>query len=147
MLSDLRSNLCGIAVDCLTSCDDEIVVNVSQCSCDSCGGSPCICAAEYSVGYKDALVCAHSDCLTEYVCCLGKSHGQNGNFCAKLILQSQCCFQSCLVIRVHDSKHCASVKSSVRIEFNAALCIGHLLNTNNNLHCIFSFILFSFNMV
>ena len=138
MLSDLRTNLCGITIDCLTTGNDQIIVKVSQCTCNGSGSSPGISTAQYSVGNQNCFVSTHSQRLTKSICCLGKTHGQYGNFCAELVLQLQCSFQTSLIIGIHDSKHCASVKSSVRIEFNTALGIGHLLNTNNNLHCIFS---------
>ena len=138
MLGNLRTNLSGIAVDCLTSGDDQIIVQVADRACDGLGGSPGICAAQHSVGHQDAVVSAHSQSLTQNLFCLGKSHGDNGNLCAVLILQSQSRFQSCLVVRIHDRQHGSPVQRSVGFEFHAALCIRDLLNTNNNFHCIFS---------
>ena len=34
VLSDLGTNLCGIAVDCLTSGDDKIILKISDRTCD-----------------------------------------------------------------------------------------------------------------
>ena len=35
MLSDLRTNLSSITIDSLTTCDDKIIVELSDCSCNS----------------------------------------------------------------------------------------------------------------
>ena len=85
VLGKLRAYLCGISVDCLTACDDQIVVQVSDSSCQCLGSCPCICSAQYSVCYKDRIVCAHCQCLTKYILCLRKSHGYYGNLCAVLV--------------------------------------------------------------
>ena len=138
MLGNLRSNLCGIAIDSLTACNNQVIIQIADSACDCLGGSPCISATQNSVGYQDSVVSAHSHSFTENLFCLGKTHGDNGNLCAVLIFQSQCSFQTCLVIGIHDRKHCSSVKRTIGFEFNAALCIRYLLNTNNNFHCIFS---------
>ena len=42
---DLRSYLCGITIDCLTAGDDQIVIQIAECTCDCGGGSPCISSA------------------------------------------------------------------------------------------------------
>ena len=34
MLRNLRTNLCGIAVDCLTSGNDQIILQITQCTCN-----------------------------------------------------------------------------------------------------------------
>ena len=49
MLSDLRTNLCSITIDSLTSCDDQIILQVAECSCKGLGGCPGISTAEYAV--------------------------------------------------------------------------------------------------
>ena len=86
VLGDLRANLCGITIDSLTAGDDQIVIQISECSCDGLGGSPGICAAENTVSNQNTLVCAHCEGFAKNCICLRKAHGQNGNLCAVLIL-------------------------------------------------------------
>ena len=136
MLGNLRANLCGIAVDSLAASDDQIIFQVTDRSGQCLGGSPGIRTAEYSVSYENTIICAHSHSLAQNFFCLGKTHCDYGNFSAVFVLQSQCGLQTCLIIRVHDCKHSTSVQRTIGIEFNAALCIRYLLNTNNNFHCI-----------
>ena len=144
VLGKLRTNLCGITIDSLTAGDDQVIIKASYSACQSLGGSPGICTAEYTVGNQNAIVCAHSKSFTKNFISLRKTHGNNGNFCAVLILQAKSCLKSCLVIRVHDSEHCASVKSAVRVEFNSAFGIRNLFNANYNFHGIFTpYLLFS----
>ena len=45
MLGDLRTYLSGIAIDRLTAGDDQIIIKISQCTCDSLGCCPCISTA------------------------------------------------------------------------------------------------------
>ena len=59
VLSDLGTNLCGISVDCLTSGDDEIILKISDSTCDGGGGCPGISTAEYTVCYENCLVSTH----------------------------------------------------------------------------------------
>ena len=59
MLSNLRSNLCGITIDCLTSGNDKIIFKISDSTCDGGGGCPCISTAEDSVSYENCFVSAH----------------------------------------------------------------------------------------
>ena len=34
MFGNLRSNLCCITIDCLTSCDDQVIIEFTECCCD-----------------------------------------------------------------------------------------------------------------
>ena len=136
VLGNLRANLCGIAIDSLTSGKDQIVIKVSESARDRLGCCPGVRAAENSVCYEDAVVRAHRHCLAKNRVCLGKSHRQNSNLRAKLILQLQSCFQRCLVIRIHDGEHGASVERSIGFKFNAALCIRDLLNAYYYFHVL-----------
>ena len=135
VLGDFRSNLSRIAIDCLTAGDDEIIVEVAESACDGYGSSPGICAAESAVSNKDTLVGAHSHSLAENFICLRKTHGENRNLCTVLVLQLKSSLKACLVIRVHDCEHCCSVKSTIGVKYDTALCIRYLLYTNNDFHC------------
>ena len=64
VLGNLRANLCGIAIDCLTAGDDQIIVQVAQCACDGLGGSPGICAAQHTIRHQDRFVRAHGQRFT-----------------------------------------------------------------------------------
>ena len=137
MLRDLWSNLCGITIDSLTACDDQIIINISQSAGNCCRSCPCISTTEYTVCYKNTLVSTHSKCFTKNFLSLWKTHCKNGYFhivFAHIVFNSECCFQTSFIVRVHDGKHSTSVQSTVRIKLNSALCIWNLLNTNYYFH-------------
>ena len=134
MLGDLRSYLSGITVDRLTSCNDQVIVDIAKSTCDRCGGCPCIRTTKHTVCHKDSLVSAHCHCFTKNFFCFGKSHGKNGNLCTVLLFDAKCCFQTSLIIRVHNCKHCTSVKCTIRIEFYSACCVRYLFYTNYYFH-------------
>ena len=138
MLRDLGANLRGIAVDSLTACDNQVILQIADGACNGGGGSPGIRAAQHPVCHQNALVRTHGNGLTQHVRCLGKPHGKHGYLCTVLVFQTQCRLQASFVIRVHNGQHSASIQSSVGIKLNAALGIRNLLNTNDNLHRIFT---------
>ena len=86
VLGNLRADLCSITVDCLASCDDQIIFQIADCTCKGLGCSPGISTAENSVCHKDALISSHSDGLTKYLLCLRQTHGDGRNLCTILIL-------------------------------------------------------------
>ena len=53
MFGNLRSYLCGITIDSLTACDDQIIFQIADSSGNCLGGCPCISAAQYSVSYEN----------------------------------------------------------------------------------------------
>ena len=38
MLGNLRSNLCGIAIDSLTACNNQVIIQIADSACDCLGG-------------------------------------------------------------------------------------------------------------
>ena len=134
MFRNLWSYLCGITVDCLTSCNDQIIINVSKCTGNGCRSSPCICSSQNSVSNKNTIVSSHSHSFAKNFFCFWKSHGKNGNFCTILLFDAKCCFQTSFVIRVHNCKHCTTVKCTIRIKFYSTFCIRYLFNTYYYFH-------------
>ena len=55
MLCNLRANLCCIAVDSLTACDNQVIADFLQSSSQNAGCSVCIGAAEFSCGNQNSL--------------------------------------------------------------------------------------------
>ena len=85
MLCNLRSHLCGIAVDCLTPRDNQIILKVADRACDRGGRRPCIRTAQHPVRHKDSPVRAHRQSLAENLICFRKSHGNHSDFCPILL--------------------------------------------------------------
>ena len=139
MLCDLRSNLRCISIDSLTSCDDQVIVDIPESSGDSCRSSPGISTAEYTVSNEDTVISSHSHSFKKNVLCLWKTHGKYCNSSTRMcFLYTKCSLKTSLVIRVHDRKHCCTVKSSVRVKNYAALGIRNLFNTYYNFHVLFA---------
>ena len=134
VLGNLWTNLCSITIDSLTACDNQIVINVTKRTGNCCRSSPSISTTEYTVCYKDTIVSTHCHCLTKNFFCFWKSHGKNSNFCTCFFFNSQCCFQTGFIIRVHDGKHRTSIQCTVRVKYNAALSIRYLFNTYYYFH-------------
>ena len=134
MLRNLRANLRCIPVNRLAACNNQVIVNISEGARDCRRCRPCICSAKYAVCHKNSLVRAHCHSLAKNLFCFRKSHRKNGNLGAILLFDSKCCFQTSFIIRVHNCKHCTSVKRTIRIELNSALCIRYLFYTNYYFH-------------
>jgi len=134
MLRNLWSYLSGITINSLTTCDDQIIINVSKSTCDRCRSSPSISTTKYTICYQNTVICAHSHCFTKNFLSLWKTHGQYSNLCSCFIFNSKCCFQTCFIIRVHDGKHCTSVQCTIWIKLYSAFGIWNLLYTYYNFH-------------
>ena len=85
VFGNLRTYLCGISIDRLTACDNQIILQISECAGNCCGSSPCISAAKHSVRYKDTLVGTHCHRFTKNLFRFRKTHGYNCNLCAIFI--------------------------------------------------------------
>ena len=134
MLSYLRTNLSRIAIDSLTACDDQIVLEILNCCCNCRRCRPCISAAKRTAGEQNSFVSAHSESFAKSEVCLRRSHGYYCNMSAVLVFQTQSSFQTCLIVRVYDRRNAVSYQCfSYRIDLNF-VCIRNLLNANYNFH-------------
>ena len=76
LLSDLRAYLSGIAVDCLTAAEYDVIslnTDVLDRSCEDLRGCEGIGTAELTAGNQNAFVSAHSDQLTQHALCRGRA--------------------------------------------------------------------------
>ncbi len=134
MFGNLRPNLCRVTVNSLTSGNNQIVINIAKRTGNRRRCCPCICAAKHAVSNEYTFVCAHSHSFTQNFFCLWKSHSKNCYFRTHFIFYFKCCLQAGFIVRIHNGKHRTSVQCTVRIKYNAALCIRHLFNTYYYLH-------------
>ena len=85
MFGNLGTYLCGIAINCLASRDNQVIFQIADGACQRLGSRPCIRTAEYAVRNKDSFVRAHCHSLAEHFLRLRKPHGNYGYFCAVLV--------------------------------------------------------------
>ena len=141
LLSDLGTDLSGIAVDSLTAAHHDIVLlntQSAQSGSQDLGSSVGIGTAELTGGNQHALVSAHGHQLTQHTGSGRGAHGDNGDLAAGGVLQLQGGLNSVHIIGVGDGLHGSTVQSAVGIDSHLAGGIGYLLDTNINLHFDFS---------
>ena len=102
VLGNLRSHLCGVAVDGLTTGDDKVKIHCAQSTGNGAGGGKGIGTAKLAVGQQDSAVNAHSQSLAEDGLCLRKTHCDNGHVCTVFVLQLQGIFKTALVVGIHN---------------------------------------------
>ena len=136
MFRNLRTDLCGITIDSLTAGDDQIIFHILERTCNRAGSRPGIGTAKYTVRDQQCIIRTHCQRFPQNGICLRKTHGEycDLNVFRIRILDAKCRFKACLVIRIHDRKHCLTIQCSVRFEFDAAGSIRNLLNANYNFH-------------
>ena len=134
MLRNLRTNLCGIAVDSLSATENDVCAKLLDSSSDDSGCCECIASCECSVGKKECLVSAHSKSLAKSLLCLHGTHCENGYGCTALFLKLESCLDGSLIVRVDDAGNAITLKSvsdGVNLNFGG---VRHLLNTNDYFH-------------
>ena len=130
LLSNLGTNLSCVTVDSLTTCDDQIIADVLQRCCNDAGCSISIGTTEFSCGYQVSIITTHSQCFSQCNVCLRGAHGNNCYCAAQLFFDSQCSFDTCLVVMVDDRRYTVTNQCAcfgVNLYFN---CIGNLFDTN-----------------
>ena len=138
LFSNLRANLCSVAVDSLTAAENDILranADLVNGSCQDLGSCKGIGTAELTGRYQHAAVSTAGDQLTKHAFCRRRAHGNNNNFAAGLIFQLQGSLNGVQVVGVGDGCHRSTVHGAVSLDSNLALCIGNLFDTNNSFHC------------
>ena len=138
LLSDLRADLCGIAIDCLTAAEHNVLganADLVDGSSQDLAGCEGIGTAELTAGDQNSLICTAGQQLTQHAFCRRGTHGNNNDFAAGSVLELQSSLQSVQVIRVGDGSHRSTVQSAIGLDGHLAGGIRNLLYTNNCFHC------------
>ena len=138
LFSDLGADLCGIAIDCLTAAEDDILrANadlVDSCSKDL-AGCEGIGTAELTAGDQNSLVRTAGQQLTQHAFGRRRAHGNNNDFAAGGVLELQGSLQSVQVIGVGNSGHRGTIQRAIRLDGHLTGGIRNLLYTNDCFHC------------
>ena len=138
LLCDLRANLSGIAIDCLTAAEDNVLganADLIDSSSQDLAGCKGIRTAELTAGNQNSLVSAAGQQLTQHTLCRRGTHGDNNDLAAGGVLELQGSLQSVQVIGVGDGCHGGTVQRTVRLDGHLTGGIRNLLYTNNCFHC------------
>ena len=138
LLSDLRADLCGIAIDCLTAAEHDVLgadTDLVDRSSEDLAGCEGIGTAELAAGHQNSLVSAAGQQLTQHTLGRRGTHGDDDDFAAGLVLQLQSGLQSVQVIGVGNGCHRGTVQSTVRLDGHLTGGIRNLLYTNDCFHC------------
>ena len=138
LLSDLRADLCGIAINCLTAAEHNILgtdADLVDGSSQDLAGCKGIGTAELTAGNQNSLVRAAGQQLTQHAFGRRGTHGDHNDFAAGGILELQSSLQSVQVIGVGDGSHGCTIQGSIGLDGDLAGGIRNLLYTNNCFHC------------
>ena len=138
LLGDLGTNLGGIAIDCLTAAEDDVLgadADLVDGSSQDLAGGEGIGTAELTARNQDGTVSAAGQQLAQHPFGRRGTHGDDDDFAAGGVLQLEGGLQGVQVIGVGDGCHRGTVEGPVRLDCNLAGGIGNLLDTNNRFHC------------
>ena len=138
LLSDLRADLGGVAVNGLTAAEDHVVLlnaDVVDAGGDDLGGGEGVGAAELTAGDEDSLIAAHGQALMQHAGCGEGAHRNDDDLAVRvLVLDGKGGLNGVHIVGVGDGGHGGAVQGTVVLHSNAARSIGNLLDANNNLH-------------
>ena len=146
LFSDLGTDLRSVAVDCLTAAEDDVIVvetdGIERGGEDLRRGI-CIGTAEFTTGNQITVICAHSHQLAQHAFCGRRTHGDDRDLAAQLILELESGLNGVHIIGVDDGLHGSAVQGTVGIDGDLTGGIGDLLYANENLHFFFTSLLSS----
>ena len=135
----LRTHLGGVAVDGLTTSDDDIhVTNLLD------GGSQCVRGGEgvgtceKSVSEQPTCVGTTEETLSDDFAGAWRTHGEQANGAARILfLETQCLFEGVEVFRVEDCGQCGAVHGALGRHgvFTHISRVGHLLGKHHDFQC------------
>ena len=138
LLSDLRTDLSGITINCLTAAEHNVLganTDLVDGSSQDLAGCEGIGTAELTARNQNSLICTAGQQLTQHAFCRRGTHGNNNDFAAGSVLELQSSLQSVQVIRVGDGSHRCTIQSAIGLDGHLAGGIRNLLYTNNCFHC------------
>jgi len=138
LFSDLGADLCGVAIDCLTAAEHNVLganADLIDSSSQDLAGCKGIGTAELTAGDQNGLVRAAGQQLTQHSLGRRRTHGDDNDFAAGSVLELQSSLQSVQVIGVGDGGHRGTIQSTVCLDGDFAGGIRNLLYTNNCFHC------------
>ena len=134
MLGNLRSYLCGIAVDRLSTAEHYVCAELLDSSRDNSRGCESITTCKRTVCKKERLIRAHSKSLAKSLLCLGGTHRDNGYGSSALFLELKSRLNSSLIVGINNAGNAVTLKSigdGIYFDFGG---VRHLLDTNDNFH-------------
>ena len=133
VLGNLRTDLSRVAVDGLTARDDQIIGQLLDAGSNRGGSGQRIGTAERSVGDQNGFIGTHSKRLAQRRVGLRRTHGNDRDMSAKLILQAKSSLKASLIVGVNDAGNTVTNQGAgYRIQLNL-VCIRNLLNANYNI--------------
>ncbi len=133
-LSGLRSDLCGVTVDRLTSGDDQVIADLLQRTGQRRAGCASVGTAELAVRDQHALIHAARIQLLEHFRCLRGTHGNDGDRRTHLLLQLQSGFYTGQIVRVDDAGNAGTDQRTSDFVYTDLCGIRYLFYKNDNFH-------------
>src|SRR5699024_4813929 len=141
LLSDLGTDLGGIAVDGLTAAEHDVVVvhaDLLDGSSQDLRSGVSIGTAELTGGDQNGLVAAHGQQLAEHTLGGRGAHGDHHDLAAGGVLDPQSGLDSSQVVVVGDGSHGGTVHGAVFLHRHHTGGIRDLLDTNDCFHIVTS---------
>lgn len=134
--SNLRSNLCGVAVNSLSASKNKVyLAHFFDGLGEGVGGGKGVGSAEYSVSENNAAVRTTENSFTDNFACARKTHCEDVDCRAGIgVLDAERLFKGIEILRVEDGGESGAVDSAVLLHciFAHVAGIGYLLCEHND---------------